>query len=65
MTFIDLNEFEISAPQYHTHYSPAGNGNVPDIVVHQNIRLSYIIVPDILDSDHLPIMHHILDHDKL
>jgi hypothetical protein len=29
--------------------------------VHKNIRLSNVIVSDILDSDHLPIFH-ILDH---
>jgi hypothetical protein len=32
------NDFEISSPQHLTHYSPAGNGNVLDIVVQQNIR---------------------------
>jgi hypothetical protein len=31
------NEFEISAPQCPTNYSPAGNGDILDIVVHQNI----------------------------
>jgi hypothetical protein len=52
----DLNEFEISAPQCPIHYSSAGNGDVLDIVVHQNIRLLlvYVIVSDILDSDHTP-----------
>jgi hypothetical protein len=33
-----------------------------DIVVHKNIRLSDVTVSEILDSDHLPIMFHILDH---
>jgi hypothetical protein len=33
-----------------------------DIVVHKNIRLSNVIVPDILGSDYLPIIFHILDH---
>jgi hypothetical protein len=37
-----------------------GNGDVLDIVVHKNIRLSN--VSDSLDSDHLPIIFHILDH---
>jgi hypothetical protein len=36
-----------------------GNGDVLDIVVHKNIRLSNVIVSDILDSDHLPIIFHI------
>jgi hypothetical protein len=47
------------------HYSLAGNGYVLDIVVHQNIRLTYVIVSDILDSDHLPVVFHILDHVKV
>jgi hypothetical protein len=40
----DVNEFGISAPQCRTHYSPAGNGDILTIVVHQNIRLSGVIV---------------------
>jgi hypothetical protein len=52
----DVNEFEISTPQCPTHYSPAGKGDVLDIVVHQNIRLSDVTVSDILDSNHLPIV---------
>jgi hypothetical protein len=43
------SEFEISAPQCPTPYSPAGNGDVLDIVVHQNIRLSEVIISDVLD----------------
>jgi hypothetical protein len=31
------------------------------LVVHQNVRLSEVIVTDILDSDHLPIVFTILD----
>jgi hypothetical protein len=64
LKLFDVNEFEISAPQYPTHYSPAGNGDMLDTVVHQNIRVSDVTVSDILDSDHLPIVFHILDHDK-
>jgi hypothetical protein len=55
-------EFEISAPQCPTHYSPAGNSEVLDIDVYTNVRLSEIIISDILDSDHLPIVFHLLDH---
>jgi hypothetical protein len=44
------SDFEISAPKYPTHYSPMGNLDVLDIVVHKNIRLSDAIVSDILDS---------------
>jgi hypothetical protein len=55
----------ISAPQCPTHYSPAGICNVLDIVVHKNINVSHVIVSDILDSDNLPIVVHILDHVKI
>jgi endonuclease/exonuclease/phosphatase family metal-dependent hydrolase len=65
LELFDVNEFEISAPQCPTHYSNAGNGDVLDIVVHQNIRLSDVIVSHTLDSDHLPIIFHILDHVKI
>jgi hypothetical protein len=41
---------------------PGGSGDVLDIVVHKNIRLSNVIVSDILDSDHPPIIFHILDY---
>jgi hypothetical protein len=60
--FISYN-FEISAPQCSTHYIPDGTGDVLDIVVHQNVRLSALIVTDILNSDHLPIM--LLERGKL
>jgi hypothetical protein len=36
-----------------------------DIVVHQNINMSNVIVSDILVSHHLPILFHILDHVKI
>jgi hypothetical protein len=55
----------MSAPKCSTHYSPAGNGDMLDIVVQQNIRVSDVIVSDILDSDHLPVVFHILDHAKI
>jgi hypothetical protein len=64
MVLFDLSKFEISAPQCPTYYSPAGNGDVLDMVVHQNMRVSGIIVSDILDWDHLPIIFHILDRVK-
>jgi hypothetical protein len=60
-----MNEFEISAPQCPSHYSSAGYGDVLDILVHKNIRVSDVIISDILDSDHLPIVFHILDHVKI
>jgi hypothetical protein len=65
LQLFDVRQFKISAPQCPTYYSPAGNGDVLDIVVHQNIRVSDVIVSDILDSDHLPIVFHILNHVKI
>jgi endonuclease/exonuclease/phosphatase family metal-dependent hydrolase len=57
-----INESQISAPHCPTNYSSAGNGEAMDIVVHKNVRLSEVIASDILDSDHLPIVFHLLDH---
>jgi hypothetical protein len=54
MALFDLNEFEISASQCPTHYSPAGKDDLLDIVVHQNIGVSDVIVSDVLDSHFLP-----------
>jgi hypothetical protein len=34
------------------------------VVIHQNIRMSDAIASDILDSDHVPIVFHILGHVK-
>jgi hypothetical protein len=62
LNLLHTNEFEISAPQCPTLYSPTRNGNVLDIIVHKNVGLSEVIVPDILDSDHLPIVFYLLDH---
>jgi hypothetical protein len=48
--FLELfasSNFEISAPQCCMHYTSNGRGDVMDIVVHQNIRLSEVIVMDI------------------
>jgi hypothetical protein len=59
--FVNCN-FEISAPQYPTHFVPNGRGDVLDIVVYKDVRLSEVRVLDIMDSDHLPIMFYILDH---
>jgi hypothetical protein len=65
VALFDLSDFEISASKCPTHYSPAGNGDLLDIVVHQNVRMSDVIVSDILVSDHLPIIFYILDHVKI
>jgi hypothetical protein len=54
------SDFEISAPQCCTHYTPDDRGDVLDIVVHQNVRLSEVIVTDIPDSDHITVMFSIL-----
>jgi len=49
-------DFQISAPQSPTPYTPRGNGDILDIVIHQNVRLSDVTVSDVLDPDHLPII---------
>jgi hypothetical protein len=40
------------------------NPHVLEIVIHQDIRLSTVIVSDIQDSDNLPTVFQILDHGK-
>jgi hypothetical protein len=65
MALFNLSDLEISAPQCPTHYSPAGNGDVLDIVVHKNIRVSDVIASDILGSYQRPIIFHILGHVKI
>jgi hypothetical protein len=64
LDLFDMNLFEISVPHCPTHYSPVESGDVLDIVVHRNIRVSDVIVSDILDSDHLPAVYRLLDHVK-
>jgi hypothetical protein len=51
MNLLHINKCGISATQRPIHYSPAGNGDVLEIVVHKNVRQSEVIVSDILDSD--------------
>jgi hypothetical protein len=36
---------------------------VLDIIVHRDVLQSKVIVSDILDSDNLPNIFHVLDHD--
>jgi hypothetical protein len=45
-----------------SHSSLSWEEDVFDIVVHKNVRLPEVIVSDILDSDHLPIVFLLLDH---
>jgi hypothetical protein len=61
LNLLHINEFEISAPLCPTHYCPAENGDVLDIVVRKNVWLSEVIVFDILYSYHLPVVFHLLD----
>jgi hypothetical protein len=56
-----INEFKISAPHCPTHYSPTEDGDMLNVVVRKNVRLSEVIVSDILDSDHLPVIFHLLN----
>jgi endonuclease/exonuclease/phosphatase (EEP) superfamily protein YafD len=46
--FVNCN-FKISAPQRPTHFLPNGRGDVLDIVVHKDVRLSEVRVLDIMD----------------
>jgi hypothetical protein len=62
LNLLHIYEFEISAPQCPTLYSPTGNGDLLHIFVRKNFRLSELIVSDILDSDYLPIVFHLLDN---
>jgi hypothetical protein len=61
---LHINEIEISTPHYPTHHCPAGNGDVLNIVANKNFQLSEIIVSYVLDSDHIPIDFHLMDHIK-
>jgi hypothetical protein len=61
--FVNCN-FEISAPQYITHFVPNGRDDVLDIVVHKDDWLSEVRVLDILDSDHRFIKICVWDHIK-
>jgi hypothetical protein len=56
------SDFQITEPRYPTHYTPSGNGDVLDIVVQRNVRLSEVQLLEILDFDHLPILFHMVDH---
>jgi hypothetical protein len=62
LQLFESDKFEISVPQCPTQFSPVGNGDMLDIVVHRNIRLSNVIFSGIFVSDHLPIIFHILHH---
>lgn len=55
------SNFKITSPQLPAHYTPNGRGDVLGIVVHQKVRLSEVIITDILGSDRLPVMLTILD----
>jgi hypothetical protein len=58
LDLLHINEFEISQLQCPTHYSPAGYGDGLDIVMHKKVRLSRVIISDILHSDHISVVFH-------
>jgi hypothetical protein len=64
LDFFISSNCTIMAPQCPTHFLPDGRNNVLYILAHQNVQLSEVTVPDILDSDHLLIMFSILDPGK-
>jgi hypothetical protein len=51
-----LNESEILASQCPTHISPARNGDILNIVIHQNVRLLGVIVSDVLGTVSKPCL---------
>jgi hypothetical protein len=57
-----INVFSNFSTTISSHYSPTGNGDVLDIAVYKNFRLSEVIVSEILDSDHLSVIFHLLGH---
>jgi hypothetical protein len=62
INLLHINEIVILAPPCPSHYIPTGNGDVLGIIVHKKVRLSKVIVADFLESGHLPIIFHLLDH---
>jgi hypothetical protein len=58
----DNDDFQISAPQCPTYYTTKVNGDTLDTVMQWNVRLSYVTLFEVTDSDHLPILIHILGH---
>jgi hypothetical protein len=62
LNLLHANDFDILVQKYSSHYSHAGNGDVLNIIVHKNSRLSGRVSSEILDSDHLPIIFHLLHH---
>jgi hypothetical protein len=49
LNLLHIKELEISAPQCPIPYSPMGNGDVLDILLHKNVRLSEFVVSYILE----------------
>jgi hypothetical protein len=55
LILLHVNEFEIPAPKYSTHFCTLGNCDALDIVVHKNVWLPEVIVTDILKLENLLI----------
>lgn len=62
LKLFDNNDFQNSASQCPTHYTPDWNGSILDIMVQWHVQLSDVFVSDVLYSDHLPVIFHKLDH---
>jgi hypothetical protein len=45
----DNSDFQMLASQYPIHYSPSGKGDVSDIVLHRNVRISEVNIVELLD----------------
>jgi hypothetical protein len=64
MDLIGGNEFEISAPQCPTYYSPEVNCDLLDILVQWNNISSCVIASGILCPHHLTGAFHVLNYVK-
>jgi exonuclease III len=63
--WFDADIIELLSFRHKSNLAGGLNGDLLDIVVGHNMRLSGVIISDILDSDHLPVVFHILDHIKI
>jgi hypothetical protein len=61
LNLLHKNEIKISAPQCPSHYSPTINGDMFKTVMHKNVQLAKVTVSNILNSNHLTTVFHLLD----
>jgi hypothetical protein len=61
LNLLHKNERDISSQQYSAHYSPAGNCDMFSNVEQKNIRRPEVVESELLNSDQLLIIYHLLD----